>query len=88
MTPVEIYIFKVQRLLADLSSVLTLEEQREVSHLIDHGEPAEALRTLAWLVVDGDKRIPAQAIVAIRELTSGLIDAGDLPNNLNAHASS
>ncbi|MGC4367989.1 hypothetical protein [Hydrogenophaga sp. R2] len=84
----EIYIVRVQRLLADLSLALTIDEQREVTHLADHGEPAEALRTLAWIVVDGDRRIPAEAIAAIRELTAGLIDESDLPDNLDSYASS
>ena len=34
------------------SDDLTTEQQQEVWHLIDHGEPVEALRTLAWIISD------------------------------------
>lgn len=86
MTSPEEYLLRVRGLLASLSAVLTAKELGEVRHLIDHGEPAEALRSLAWIVVDNGKRIPASAINAIRELTAGLVDDSDLPDSLDEHA--
>ena len=83
MTKLDDYLHRVRGLLSSVASVLTVEEQDELSHLIDHGEPAEALRALAWIVVEENKRIPASAIAAIRELTSGLVDENDLPNKLS-----
>ena len=87
MNSPENYLLRVRGLLESLSAVLTAEEESEVRHLLDHGEPAEALRSLAWIVVDDGKRIPSSSIAAIRELTAGLVDAADLPDNLDAHSS-
>ena len=43
----EDYLGRVRELLTSLSAVLTADERDEVCHLIDHGEPAEGIRTLA-----------------------------------------
>ncbi len=86
MTSPENYLLRVREFLTSLSVVLTAEEQSEVWHLIDHGEPAEGLRTLAWIVVDGEKRLLRSEINSIRELTSGLVDESDFPTNLDAFA--
>lgn len=86
MTMLDDYLHRVRSLLSSVATVLTAEQQEEVSHLIDHGEPAEALRALAWIVVEENKRIPVRAIGAIRELTAGLVDEQDLPENLNDFA--
>jgi hypothetical protein len=44
-------------------------------------------RTLAWIVVEENKRIPASAIAAIRELSQGLVAEDDLPETLDSHSS-
>jgi hypothetical protein len=87
MTSLENYLLRVRNLLTSVSGVLTDAEQAEVSHLIDHDECGEALRTLAWIVVEENKRIPASAIAAIRELSQGLVAEGDLPETLDFHSS-
>lgn len=87
MTPLEDYLRRVRELLASLSGSLTDAERAEVLHLIDHDECGEALRTLAWIVVEEDKRIPTTAIAAIRELSHGLVADDDLPENLDSYAS-
>lgn len=87
MTTLEDYVNQVRQLLASVSPILTDTEQAEVSHLIDHDECGEALRALAWIVVEENKRIPASSIAAIRELSEGLIDETDLPPNLDSYAS-
>ena len=86
MTSPETYLLRVRELLSSVSNILTVEEMREICYLVDHDEPAEALRSLAWIVVDGGKRVPASVIGAIRELTLNLIDKSDLPDDLDAHA--
>jgi hypothetical protein len=80
------YLQRVEDLVASLASSLSEAEQRDVSHLIDHGEPTEGLRTLAWIIVEGNKRVPRSAIALIYELTSELIEREDLPRNLDDHA--
>lgn len=48
-------------------------------------EPAEALRTLAWIVVDGEKKVSRSTIATIRELASGAVSEADMPGNLDAY---
>ena len=86
MTTPEEYYAKCRALMADLDGTLTPEETAEVFHLIDHGEPAEGLRTLAWIIVEEGKQVPASVIVKLRELVDGPIDPEHLPRNLNRHA--
>lgn len=85
MTALGDYLGRAQALVLSLADDLTDAEQHEVRHLIDHDEVGEALRTLAWIIVEEDKRVPATAISAIRELSTGLVDADDLPPNLERH---
>lgn len=80
------YVMRVRGLLAQSSEALSVREQDEVRHLLDHGEPAEALRTLAWIVVDGEKKVSRSIIAMIRELASGAVSEADMPRNLDACA--
>jgi hypothetical protein len=68
-----------------LDAILTPSQRGEVVHLIEHDELGEALRTLAWIIVEEDKRIPFSAYESILELSVGLIAPDDLPKNLAAH---
>jgi hypothetical protein len=86
MTAIDDYLLRVHALLATVDTVLTAEEMSEIMHLVEHDEPAEALRTLAWIVVDEQKHIPASAISEIRELTRDLIAEQDMPGNLDSFA--
>ena len=86
LTPQEAYLHRVRGLVESVSVMLTDDEKRNVHHLIDHSEPAEGLMTLAWIIVEGRKRVPAATIASIRELTAGLVDPADLPADLDAHA--
>jgi hypothetical protein len=82
----EEYLARVQRLVDSLSSILATDERAEIQHLIGHGEPAEGLRALAWIIVEGNKRVSSEAIAAVRALTDGLIPAEQLPPTLDQHA--
>jgi hypothetical protein len=54
-------------------------------HLIEHGEPAEGLFTLAWIIVEKDRRVPSTVVASIHELTEGLFAEQDLPADLSSH---
>jgi hypothetical protein len=87
MTDLHVYLQRVHALVASISLELTDAELAEVNHLIDHNECGEALRTLAWIVVDEKKHIPIAAAKDIRDLSRGLVAEEDLPSNLEQHAS-
>jgi hypothetical protein len=82
MSNLDDYLGRVRGLLISLADRMTQSECREVERLIDHGEPAEAMRALAWIIVEEHKRIPASAISTLRELTKGLIDDSHMPSDL------
>ena len=73
------YLEQVRKLVDSVSSELTDSEQKEVSYLIDHDECGEALRTLAWIVVEENKKIPTSAVKAIKDLSEGLVAEEDFP---------
>ena len=87
MKDLEDYLSRVNQLLVFVSPLLTQAEEVEVKHLIDHDECGEALRALAWIIVEEDKRVPASAITAIRDLSYGLVAEEDLPADLDQHSS-
>lgn len=78
MTPEE-YLRQVRRLVAGLQSVLTDAEISEVEHLIDHDEPAEGLRTLAWIIHDERKNVSQESVAAILSLIGDMVPEADLP---------
>lgn len=82
MSSIELYLRQVQDVLTSVRNILTDTEAAEVQHLIDHDECPEALRTLAWIIVEEDKRVPRQTVESIRLLTNEMVDVEHLPANL------
>jgi hypothetical protein len=76
---------RVLELVESLEGVLNGLEIREVQHLIDHNEIGEALRSLAWIIVDENKRITAETLASIRELSEGLVAEEHMPPGLGLH---
>lgn len=76
---------RVLDLLESLEGVLNGLEIREIQHLVDHNEIGEALRSLAWIIVEEKKRISADALAAIRELSAGLVAEEHMPPGLDLH---
>jgi len=85
VTEMEDFLGRVRGLLISLGGLFTPEESSEVEHLIDHGELGEALRAMAWIIVEEDKRVPAPAITAILELSTGLVEESHMPDGLRNH---
>jgi hypothetical protein len=80
------YVGRCRALVVSLSDVLDADECAEVEHLINHDECPEAMRALAWIIVEGNKRVPVRAIAAIRELSEGIVAEEDMPPGLDDHA--
>ena len=79
----EHYLGRVRGVLISLADRLTPQEAAEVEDFISHGEPAEGLRTLAWILVEEHKTAPARTIADLRSLTAGLILDEDMPQHLD-----
>ena len=78
-------IGRMRGLLIALGPALSPEESAEVEELLDHAELGEALRTLAWLIVEEDKRIPAADVLGIESLAARLEIIEELPATLRDH---
>lgn len=80
------YLKRLRGVLTQVEPVLSAEEHADVRRLVDHDEGGEAMLTLAWILVEGGRRVSASTIREIRELAEGVIDPGDFPPNLDACA--
>jgi hypothetical protein len=81
----EEFIGKVRGLVIGLSGVLTRDECERVEHYIDHNESGEALHLLAWIIVTGERRVPAEAIRTLLDLADGIVLPEHMPPTLDAH---
>jgi len=77
------YLAKVEEVICSVEHVLNNSEMAEVKRLADHGEPAESLSLIAALLVQENKKVPAQVVFKIRELTAGLLQPDELPSDLD-----
>ncbi len=87
MTPEE-YLSRVRATAWRAGEYLPAERLEEVHRLIDHGEPAEGLCSLAWAIVNAQVRVPRDLIEAIYQQTADLIDEEFMPPNLGDYAAS
>jgi hypothetical protein len=85
MTPEE-YLGRVRATAWQAADYLPEEPLEEVHRLIDHGEPAEGLCSLAWAIVSERIQVPGSIVDAIYEYTAGLIDAEFMPPDLRDFA--
>jgi hypothetical protein len=82
----ERYVGRCLALVISLSDRLPRSALDEAQHLIDHGEPAEGVRAIAWAVADTGDSVSSALRDEIRALTSGLVDEGHLPPQFRSSA--
>lgn len=75
---------RLRGLVISLGDVLTSSESSEVEHFVDHAEFGEALRALAWLLVEEDKTVPFTAVLEIERLARLMGTTEELPKGLHA----
>jgi hypothetical protein len=85
VTPEE-YLGRVRATVWHAADYLPAARLEEVRRLIDHGEPAEGLCSLAWVIVGERVYVPASVIDAIYEYTAELIDDEFMPTDLRDYA--
>lgn len=83
MNDPEDYLGRVQAIVWDVSKYVSEAGIRRVQHLVDHGEPAEGMCALAWIIVNEQRRVPANLIRDIRSHAAGLVDEEFMPENLD-----
>ena len=76
-----LYLRKVEELVRSLDGTLRSDELAEVQHLVIHGEPAEGMRTLAWIIEEGKKTVFVSTKRRICDLSRDLVDIRDMPES-------
>ena len=79
------YLEQIEGVLSELGATVSAEEVAEVRHLIDHGEPAEGMRTLAYIIDDRSIPVSESVRAKITELCEGLIENDDMPETFRYH---
>ena len=82
---VDDYLGRVRGLRIILGDLLPPDAFINVDSLIEHGEPAEGLCQLAWVLNNNSVAVPPWAAAALRELTEGLVDAEFMPPGLGSY---
>jgi hypothetical protein len=77
------YLGRVRATVHRAADYLPPGRLQEVHRLIDNGEPAEGLCSLAWAIVNEQLCVPASIVEAIVEYTRELIDDEFMPRDLS-----
>jgi hypothetical protein len=83
VTSPEDYLGRVQAIVWEASQYASADGIKRVQHLVDHGEPAEGMLSLAWIIVNEKRRVPMDLIRGIRSHAAGLVDDELMPENLD-----
>ncbi|WP_456845375.1 hypothetical protein [Cellulomonas sp. P5_C6] len=86
MSSVDDYFGRVRAAVWVASDYVSTAGLAEAQRLVDHGEPAEGMCILAWVIVNEDVRVPASLIRDIRALSEDLVPTEQLPPGLDEHA--
>jgi len=73
------YLGRVQGLRIAMGDYVSAESLTQVDSLIDHGEPAEGVCSLAWALYNAQVAAPGWVNDDIRDLTDGIVDREHLP---------
>lgn len=79
---------RLRGLVIALMDVFSPDELREVEEFIEHAEFGEALHSLAWIVTEEGKTIPAAALDQIESLALDMGVVAELPADLSNHVGS
>lgn len=73
---------RIRGLIIALSGALSADEAGEVEEFLEHAELGEALRTLAWIVVEENKQIAVAYLGEMQSLAERMGMADELPGGL------
>jgi hypothetical protein len=83
MSALDDYHGRVQATVWSAAGWVSPEGLERVQHLVDHGEPAEGMCSLAWIIVNEKTMVPTSLIRAIRAYSVELVDPEYMPSNLD-----
>jgi len=75
----EEYLGRVRGLRITAEEYLPPDALTEVDTLIEHGEPAEGVCSLAWALHNAEVAPPDWMLQAIQDLTRGIVDRVHMP---------
>jgi len=81
----ERYLGRCIGLVVRLQGLLPASSLDEAQHLMNHGEPAEGVRSLAWSIVENRVLVPRDVVHDLRELTAELIGPEHMPQDLDRY---
>lgn len=85
MSALDDYLGRVQATVWDAAGWISAEGLARVQHLVDHGEPAEGMCSLAWIIVNEKSMVPKALIGAIRRYSEDLVADEYMPDDLNSY---
>ncbi|WP_367991721.1 hypothetical protein [Nocardioides eburneus] len=86
MSAVDIYIKNVIATLDLAKKYLPVEELLEAERLVDHGEPAEGMCSIAWAISNVGVMVPRELIDRVRAYSSELVEEEFMPPDLDSFA--
>lgn len=86
LSAMEAYLGRVQVTIWETDKYLSRQAVERAQHLVDHGEPAEGMLSLAWAVVSEGARVPESLIAAIRSHAADLVPEDCWPTSLGDHS--
>lgn len=81
----EAYLGRLKGLVVSIEGMVSSGACDEAMHLIDHGEGAEGMLSLAWSIVEEDRQVPAWVIDTLRDLAAGFVHDEHWPVDLDEH---
>jgi len=85
MSELEDYLGRVRAIMWRAAEYVSAAGLAEAQRLVDHGEPAEGMCSLAWAIVNEDVRVPMDLVRDIREHAADLVSNEFMPEHLENH---
>jgi hypothetical protein len=86
MTIFEDYLARVGATLEMAEPYISKDRMILIREFVEFGEPAEAVRYIAWTIVEDGIKVPAELIASIRASSSDIAGPDAVPDNLDDFA--
>lgn len=79
MNAMDAYLLECLTFFEEVRGMVPAINLADARSLLDHGEPAEGVSILAWVLAQEGVAITGAMAAEVRRLTAGLVDPRDLP---------